>query len=77
MGAMRAHNPKMTLKVHMPVHRVPEYVRRTRIQLRPTTEQAPKSQRTFLDIFYHKFKVNCANSPVFREHLLNAVLHYN
>ncbi len=28
-------------------------------------------------IFYHRFKVNCTNSPVLRERLLNAVLHYN
>ncbi len=38
MGAMRTHNPRMTLNVHMLVHRVPEYVRRTGIQLGPTSE---------------------------------------
>ncbi len=59
MGAMRTHNPRMTSKVHMLVHHVPEYVRRTGIQLRPTSEQAPKSQHTFFDIFYHRFKVIC------------------
>ncbi len=33
MGAMRAHNPRMTPKVHVLVHHVPEYVRRTGVQL--------------------------------------------
>ncbi len=28
MGAMRTHNPRITLKVHVLVHHVPEYVRR-------------------------------------------------
>ncbi len=59
------------------IHHVPEYVRRTGIQLGSTYEQVPKSQHTFFDIFYHMFKANCTNSPVFREHFLNAVLHYN
>ncbi len=77
MGAMRTHNPRMIPKVHMLIHHVPEYVRRTGIQLGSTSEQAPKSQHTFVDIFYHRFKVNCTDSPDFREHLLNAVLHYN
>ncbi len=77
MGAMRTHYPRMTPKVHVLVHHVPEYVRRTRIQLGSTSEQAPKSQHPFFDIFYHRFKVNCTSSPVFREDLLNAVLHYN
>ncbi len=39
MGAMRTHNTKMTPKVHMLVHHVPAYVRRTGIQLGPTSEQ--------------------------------------
>ncbi len=77
MGAMRTHNPTMTPKVHMLIHHVSEYVRRTGIQLGSTSEQAPKSQHTCFDIFYHRFKVNFTNSPVFREQLLNAVLHYN
>ncbi len=77
MEAMRTHNPRMTPKVHVLVHHVPEYVRRTGIQLGPTSEQAPESQHTFFDIFYHRFKVNCKNSPVFRERFLNAVLHGN
>ncbi len=68
MGAMRTHYSTMTPKLHMLIHHVPEYVRRTGIQLGPTSEQAPKSQRTFFDIFYHRFKENCTNSPVFREH---------
>ncbi len=38
-----------------------------------TSEQGPKCQHTFFDIVYHRFTVNCKNSPVFREHLLNAV----
>ncbi len=29
MGAMRTHNPRMAPKVHVLVHHVPEYVRRT------------------------------------------------
>ncbi len=33
MGAMRTHNPRMTPKVHLLIHHVPEYVRRTGIQL--------------------------------------------
>ncbi len=69
--------PRMTPKVHMPVHHVSEYVHGTGIQLGPTSEQTPKSQHTFFGIFYHMFKVNCTNHLVFREHLLNAVLHYN
>ncbi len=75
MGAMRAHNPRITSKAHMLIHHVPEYVRHTEIQFGSTSEQAPKSQHTFFDIFYYRFKVNCTNSPVFRERLLNAVLH--
>ncbi len=77
MGAMRTQNARMTPKVHMLIHNVPEYVRRTAAPLGPTSEQAPKSKHTFFDIFYHRLKVNCTSSPVFREHLLNAVLHYN
>ncbi len=72
MDAARTHK-----KVHVLVHRVPEYVRRTGIKLGPTSEQGPMSQHTFFDIFYHRFKVNRTSSPVFRERLLNAVLHYN
>ncbi len=48
----------MTPKVHMLVHHVPEYVHRTGIQLGPTSEQAPKSQHTFFDIFYHRLVVS-------------------
>ncbi len=33
MGARRTHNPRMTPKVHVLVHHVPEYVRRTGVQL--------------------------------------------
>ncbi len=51
MGAMRTHNPRMTPKVHMLIHHVPEYVRRAGIQLGSTSEQAPKSQHTFLLYF--------------------------
>ncbi len=77
MGAMRTQNPRMKLKVHMLIHNVPEYVRRTAASLGPTSEQALESQHRFFDIFYHRFKVNCTNYPAFRERLLNAVLHYN
>ncbi len=77
MGAMRTHNPRMTTKVHMLIHHVPEYVRRTGIQLGSTVEHAPKGQHRLFDIFYHKFQVNCSNSPVSRERLLKSVLHYN
>ncbi len=47
MGAMRTHNPRMTPKVHMLIHHVPEYVRRTGIQLGSTSVQSPKWQHTF------------------------------
>ncbi len=77
MEAMRTHNPRMTPKVHVLAHHVPEYVRRAGIQLGPTSKQAPKIQHNFFGIFYHRFKMNCTNSPVFRERLLNAVLHCN
>ncbi len=77
MGAMRTQNPMMTLKVHMLIHNVPEYVRRTTAPLGPTPEQVLESQHRLFDIFYPSFKVNCTNSPVFRERLLSAVLHYN
>ncbi len=75
MGAMRTHNPKITSKARMLIYHVPEYVRRTGIQFGSISEQAPKSQHTFFDIFYYRFKENCINSPVFQERLLNDVLH--
>ncbi len=74
MGAIRTHNPRMTPKVHVLVYHVPEYVRRTGDQLGPTSEQALASQHTFVAIFYHKFKVNCTNSPVSRERVLKSIL---
>ncbi len=77
MGSMRTQNPRMTPKVHMLIHNVPEYVRLTAAPLGPTSEQALECQHQLFDIFYHRIKVNCTNSPVFRERLLNAVLHYN
>ncbi len=77
MGAMQTYNPRMTPKVHLLVHHVPEYVCRTGVQLGPTSEQARASQHRFFYIFYHKFKVNCTNSPVSRERLLKPVFHYN
>ncbi len=77
MGAMRTHNPRMAPEVHMIVHHVPGHVRRTGIQLGPTSQQAPRTQNTFIDIFYHRFKVKCTNSPAFRERLLYDILHYN
>ncbi len=77
MGAMITHNLRMTPKVHVLVHHVPQYVRLTTAPLGPTSEQALESQHRYFDIFYHRFKVNYTNSPVFRERLLNAVLHYN
>ncbi len=77
MGAMRTRNPRMTPNVHVLVHHVPEYVRRAGIQLGPISEQALASQHRFFDIFYLRLNVNCTNSPVFRDRLLNAVLHYN
>ncbi len=43
MGAMRTHNPRTAPKVLMLIHHVPEYKRRTGIQLGSTSEQAPKS----------------------------------
>ncbi len=65
MGTMRTRNPRMTLKVHMLIYNVPEYVRRTAAPLGPTSEQALEGQHRFFDIFYHSLKVNCTNSPVF------------
>ncbi len=65
MGAMRTPNPRMTPKVHILIHHLQEYVRRTAAPLGPTSEQALESQHRVFDIFYHRFKVNCTNSPVF------------
>ncbi len=45
MGAMRTQNPRMTPKVHMLIHYVPEYVRRTAAPLGPTSEQTLESQQ--------------------------------
>ncbi len=39
---------RMTRKVHVLVHHVAEHVRRTGVQLGPTSEQAPASQYRFL-----------------------------
>ncbi len=69
MGAMETHNPRMTPKVHVLVHHVTGYERRTGVQL--------ASQHRFFDISYQQFKFNCPNSPVYRERLLKSVLHYN
>ncbi len=77
MGAVRKQKTRMTPKVHMLIHNVPEYVRRTAAPFGHTSEQALESQHRYFDNFYHRFKVICTNSPVFRERLLNAVLHYN
>ncbi len=43
LGAMRTQNPRMTPKVQMLIHKVPEYVRRTVAPLGPTSEQALES----------------------------------
>ncbi len=51
MDAMRTHNPRMTPKVHVFVHHVPEYVRCTEDQPGPTSDQALASQHSYLDIF--------------------------
>ncbi len=77
MGAMRTYNLWMTPKVHVLVHHVQVYVRRTGVPLGPTSEQAMEIQHNFFDIFCHRFKVNCTKSPVFRERLRNTVIHYN
>ncbi len=77
MGSMRTHNLRMTPRVYLLTNHVPEYVRRTGVQLGRTSEQALASQHRCFHIFYHKCKVNCTNSPVSRERLLNAVLHNN
>ncbi len=76
MGAMGTHNPRMTPKVHVLIHHVPEYVCGSGVQLGPTSEQALASQHRCFDFFYHKFKVNCTNSTVPQERLLKSVLHY-
>ncbi len=47
MGAMRTHHPRITLKVHVLVHHVPEYVRRTGVQFGSASEQASASQHRF------------------------------
>ncbi len=44
-----------------------------KVPLGLTSEQTRESQLAFFDIFYHRFKVNCAKSPVFRDRLLNAI----
>ncbi len=75
MGAMRTHNPRMTPKVHVLVHHVPEYVRRTGDQLGPTSEQGLESPHVFFDISTTKLIVQ--TPPVFQERLLKSVLHYN
>ncbi len=78
MGAMRTQNPRMTPKVHMLIHNVPEYVRRTAAPIgKELLSRCWRASIVFFDIFYRRFKVNCTNSPVFRQRLLNAVLHYN
>ncbi len=77
MGAMRTHNTRTIPQVHVLVHHVPGYVRRTEVQLGPTSEQVQGSQHRFFDVFYRRFKVNCTKSLVPRERLLNIVLHYN
>ncbi len=38
MGAMPAHNPRMTPQAHVLVHHAPEYVHRAGVQLGPTSE---------------------------------------
>ncbi len=76
MGAMRTHHPSMTPNRHVLIHHVPEYIRRTGVQLGPTSEQALASQHKYFDIFYQKFKVNCTNSPVSRERLLKSVFFW-
>ncbi len=47
MGAMRTHDHWMTPKVHMLVHHVPEYVRRSEVPFGRTSEQALEIQRRF------------------------------
>ncbi len=47
MGAMRTYNLWMTPKVHVLVHRVQEYVRRTGVSLRPISVQAFEIQHNF------------------------------
>ncbi len=76
LGAMQTYNLRMTSKVHVLIHHVAKYVRRTGVPLEPSSEQALGSQRTLFDIFYDKFEVNCTKFPVFRERISNAALHY-
>ncbi len=66
MEAMQNHNLMMTPKVHVLVHHVPNYVCRTSVTLGPTSGQALEGQHTPFDIFYHRLKVKCTKSPVFR-----------
>ncbi len=77
MEAMQTHNLMMIAKVNVLVHHVPKYARLTAVRLGPTSEQVLESQHALFNIFYHRFEVNCTKSSVFRELLLNAVLHHN
>ncbi len=69
MKAMETHNLRMTPKVHVIIHQVPKYMRRTGVPHGPTSKQALEGQLKFFDIFYHRFEVNCTKPPVFRERL--------
>ncbi len=74
---MPTHYIRITPKAHVLVHHVTSYMRRTRVQLRPTSEQALESQHRFFDTLYNILKVNFTNYPVGQQRLLNAALHYN
>ncbi len=67
------HNLKMTPKVHVLVLHVSKYVRCTGVPPEPTSKQVLENQHTLVNIFYHRYEVNCAKSPVFWKRLLNAV----
>ncbi len=62
IGAMLTHNFRMTPKVQVLVHHVPEYVRHTSAPLGPTSEQALESQHRFFDIDIDLLIVNCTNA---------------
>ncbi len=67
MEAMQKHTLRMTPKVHVLVHHVPNYACRASVTLGPTSGQAVEGHHTPFNIFYRRFEVNYTKSPVIRE----------
>ncbi len=59
MKAMQTHKHQ---KVHVLVHHVPKYMRRTGVPLKSTSGQALESQNKLIDISYHRFEASCMKS---------------